>query len=769
MLNKKTLAHIRRPLPIAVARYGAATGIAIISGMGTPALAQSVRETALEEVVVTASKRGEQRLQDIPVAVQALNANQIRNEVATELSELAPQISSLVVQDLGPGDREYIIRGVNSTATATVGVYYDEAVITARSKQDGGGRQADIELHDLARVEVLKGPQGTLYGASSMSGTVRYIPNRPNSQELEASVGGTLSTTEDGGDNFQVNGMLNLPVIQDVLALRAVGWTTDEDGFIDNTLLGNEDINDNQVDGGKLAFEWAANDQLLISGFALRQDREVGGTSRQMPVLQDTFAENQAAFAGPLAASGFGMPAAEERTVQSYSITEWDEELELYSGKFEWTHAKGNLLGAISQFERTVDFNFDSTPILLFFGVPLPAITSQPQEREITNAELRWSSNFDGPAQVLVGGFYSEEDKDFVTQVIASGPDGRPLADFEPGDPNTIFGRSKTDTLEQQAVFGEVEYQLTERWTVLGGVRWYSFDIDSANQELQPFGGTPSEVPTRFSVDDDQVTGKLNITYNISDDALVYGTWSQGYRPGGTNDVAFIPPGTPVPPAGFGPDELDNWELGWKLSLLENRVTMNGAVYFIDWQDIQVSSFDANSPFEVVRNEGEAEVTGIEFDIQARPMPGLDLSLAASVQEAEYTSVIPGSGPDAPFALDGQSIPNVPDFQIGASAQYRWLVSGAMEASARLAYSYTDDRLTQPNDPVANVPLDSYSLVNARLGLETDSWNVALFAKNLLDEEDAAVDGINTNQDPRAIITVRPRTIGLQFQYRFDG
>ena len=769
MLNRKQLAHTRRPLPIAVARYGAATGIAIISGMGTPALAQSVSETALEEVVVSASKRGEQRLQDIPVAVQALNANQIRNEVATELSELAPQISSLVVQDLGPGDREYIIRGVNSTATATVGVYYDEAVITARSKQDGGGRQADIELHDLARVEVLKGPQGTLYGASSMSGTVRYIPNRPNSRELEASVGGTLSTTEDGGDNFQVNGMLNLPVIQDVLALRAVGWTTDEDGFIDNTLLDNEDINDNQVDGGKLAFEWAANDQLLVSGFALRQDREVGGTSRQMPVLQDTFAENQAAFAEPLAASGFGMPAAEERTVQSYTITEWDEELELYSGKFEWTHAKGNLLGAISQFERTVDFNFDSTPVLLSFGVPVPAITSQPQEREITNAELRWSSNFDGPVQVLVGGFYSEEDKDFVTQVIASGPDGRPLADFEPGDPNSIFGRSKTDTLEQQAVFGEVEYQLNERWTVLGGVRWYSFDIASENQELQPFGGTPSEVPTRFSVDDDKVTGKLNITYNVSDDAMVYGTWSQGYRPGGTNDVAFIAPGTPVPPAGFGPDELDNWELGWKLSLLENRVTMNGAVYFIDWQDIQVSSFDANSPFEVVRNEGEAEVTGIEFDIQARPMPGLDLSLAASFQEAEFTSTIPGSSPDAPFALDGQSIPNVPDFQIGASAQYRWLVSGAMEAAARLSYSYTDDRLTQPNDPAVNVPLDSYSLVNARLGLENDSWNVALFAKNLLDEEDAAIDGINSNQDPRAIVTVRPRTIGLQLQYRFGG
>ena len=229
----------------------------------------SADEYVLEEVLVTATKRGEVVMQDMAVAIQAVTEDQMRNQVATEISDLAPQISSLVVQDLGPGDRKYIIRGVNSTATATVGVYYDEAVITARSKQDGGGRQADIELHDLARVEVLKGPQGTLYGASSMSGTVRYVPNKPNLSQVEGAIGGTASTTEDGGDNYQMNGMINIPLIKDKLAARALAWTTDEDGYIDNLILGNDDINDNEVTGYKLALEWAATDDLTLSFFGL--------------------------------------------------------------------------------------------------------------------------------------------------------------------------------------------------------------------------------------------------------------------------------------------------------------------------------------------------------------------------------------------------------------------------------------------------------------------------------------------------------------------
>ena len=735
--------------------------------------------------MITASKRGEQALQEVPIAVQAVTGDQIRRQVALELIDLAPRISSLVVQDLGPGDRKYIIRGVNSTATSAVGVYYDEAPITARTKQDGGGRQADFELHDIDRIEVLKGPQGTLYGASSSAGTIRYIPNRPDATAIEADVGSLLSTTEDGGENYSVNGMFNLPVIDDTLAFRGVGWYTNDDGFVDNVLLGNDDINDNEVWGAKLAAEWQAVNTITISGFAMYQDRDVGGTSRQMPVVQDILAANRTTFAPELGAFGFGQPSGDERTTQSYTVTNWDENATLYNGKFEWEVLSGNLLATASYFKREVEFKFDSTPILLTFGVPVPAITNQPQERKVKSGEIRWSSDFDGPVQVIAGGFYSDEDKDFETQVIATGSDGKVLSPWNPGvgDPNSIFGRTKEDSLNSWALFTEAEWFITDQFSVLGGIRYYDFDVKSSNVETQPFGGVPSLVPVSFKIDGDETSYKANATYRFTDELLIYGTYSEGYRPGGTNDVSFVAPGSPPPPAGFGPDELKNYEFGWKSEWLDNSLTFNGAVFFIDWSDLQTATFDASSPFNVVRNAGSAEITGFEFDVNWTPTDNLFLSLTGSIQNAEYTDDVPGIDggdsaaippvPPAFFALDGDDIPNVPDYQFGAIGEYTWpgLFANA-DASVRVDWSYVDDRITEPNSPqrsdltAFNVDLDSFHLVGLRAGLDTDKWTAALFVKNLFDEDESAYDGINSGQDPRAIITARPRTIGIQLQYR---
>ncbi len=736
--------------------------------IGATLFMQGALAAEREEMMITAQKRGEQALQDVPIAIQAISSDQIRNAAALELSDIAPWISSLVVQDLGPGDRKYIIRGINSTATSAVGVYYDEAPITARTKQDGGGRQASIELHDIERIEVLKGPQGTLYGASSSAGTIRYVPYRPDASAVDFNVGGQLSSTEDGGENYNINGMVNVPVVADVFALRAGGWYTKDDGFIDNLLLGNEDINDNEVTGAKLAGDWIISENWTLSAFGLYQNREVGGTSRQMPTLQDNLATNRAAFATELAAAGFGQPDAQKRTTQSYTVTPWDEDLTLFGGKLEWDVGPGSLLVAVNYFEREIDFNFDSTPILLNFGVPVPAITVQPQKREVTNAELRWASNLDGPVQFVVGGFVSREDKDFETQVIASGSDGQPLGPFMPGDANAIFGRTKTDELDQEAVFGEVEWFINDQLSVLGGLRWYQFDIESVNTETQAFAPSTGFSPD-FQVDDDKVTGKVNLTYRFTDDALVYGTISQGFRPGGTNDVSFIEVGQPIPPPGFGPDELTNYELGWKTSIMENRIDFNGAVFFIDWEDLQTATFDPATPFAVVRNAGEAEIIGIEFDVSATPVDGFYLNLSGSFQNAEYASDVPGNDPDVPFAKDGQSIPNVPDFQFGAIAEYSWQAFGGTEATIRGDWSFQDDRIIFPNDPANDIKLDSFHLLGARIGLDGDNWSVALFVKNLLDEDNAAYDGINSGQDPEAIITARPRTIGVQLQYRMGA
>jgi outer membrane receptor protein involved in Fe transport len=573
--------------------------------------------------------------------------------------------------------------------------------------------------------------------------------------------------------------MLNVPLVSDTLALRAVGWYTQEDGFIDNLLLNREDINDNEVTGAKLAGEWIISDNWTLSAFGLYQNREVGGTSRQMPILQDTLATNRA---GPdveptLTALGFGQPAGAKRTTQQYALTPWDEDTTLLNGAVEWGVGPGNLVATVSYFEREVEFHFDSSPICIFFvscsisGPLVTADTNQPQEREVTSGEARWSSAFDGPVQFVAGGFYSTEDKMFASQVVETGADGTILAPFEPGadEPGvnaTVFGRTKEDELDQWAVFGEAEWFITEQLSVLGGLRYYDFEITSSNVEQQPFFRAPSLVPTNFTEEGDEVTFKANATYRLTDDALIYATYSEGYRPGGTNDVAFIAPGDPPPPPGFGPDNLTNYEIGWKTSLLENRIDFNGAVFYIDWEDLQTATFDPESPFEVVRNAGEAEITGVEFDVSATPVDGFYISLTGSFQNAEYASDVPGNDPDVPFALDGQSIPNVPDYQFGAIAEYSWQAFGETEAMIRGDWSYQDDRIIFPNDPVSDIPLDSFHLFGVRAALEAENWTVALFVRNLFDEDNAAFDGINSGQDPRSIVTARPRTIGIQLQYR---
>ena len=187
---------------------------------------------------MTATKRGVQKLQDVPIAIQAFTSDQLDKMRVQDFADFAPFVSSLSYQDNGPGDKEYIIRGINSTGASTVGVYWDEAVITANNPNDGGGRNADIKLFDMERIEVLKGPQGTLYGASSMSGTIRFITNKPDASAFDANIGGEWSDTEKGGSNYTAHGMLNIPLAKDELAMRFVGWTVQNDGFIDQYGVG---------------------------------------------------------------------------------------------------------------------------------------------------------------------------------------------------------------------------------------------------------------------------------------------------------------------------------------------------------------------------------------------------------------------------------------------------------------------------------------------------------------------------------------------------
>lgn len=720
----------------------------------------------LEEIIVTSTKRGAQALQNVPVTVQALTDDLIDIVGATDFTELAGKIPGFAFQDQGPGDREYVIRGINSRGTATTGVYYGEAVITGNNKQDGGGRQAEIELHDLSRVEVLKGPQGTLFGASSMSGTVRFIPNDPNLSEINARAEVELATTEHGDESYRANGMVNVPVIQDKLAVRAVGWVRRDGGYVDNLRLDEKDINDTDVTGGRLMVKAQATESLSLTATAIYQERDVDGSSRiNIGALQPTFQQL-------ITDAGFSVDPVGRLTNQEFTKNNWNEELQLYSLVAEWSTDFGTLTAASSYFDQSIDFRFDSTPILAFFGVPAPALTFQPQSRDIWSNEIRFASNFEGPIQFVLGGFLARESRDFEVQVLATGPDGLPLG---PWDPNTdffigppgaaIFGRQKFDEQDEEALFGEITFQATEQLSFIVGARYYQSDLMSDAIQTKPFVGFPPAQNPAFSVVEkaDKTTLRFNVSYQATDDVLVYANAAQGFRNGGTNDNAINPANIDLP-VSFGPDSLWSYEAGWKTRFADRRVTFNGALYAIRWKNIQVGDFNPSSPFPFVQNAGKASVDGVEMELTVNPVQGLTFVLAGSYQDARLTEDFPAGDI---LGLKGDEIPNIPEFQFGGSIEYVWPVMDGFEASLRGDLSYRDsvNTLFRTEDPF-NVRLDSYTLIDVQASLSNERWRATVYVKNLTDKL-AQFDAINSSQDPLSYFVARPRTIGIRGSVNF--
>ena len=765
-----------------------ALGVATVLAVTVPALAQNAsteaqsNELGIEEITVTAAKRGAQKLQDVPMAITALTGDTLEDMGIADFSGVAGQIPGLVYQDLGPGDKEYVIRGINSTGAATVGVYYDEAVITARNKQDGGGRQADIKLYDLERVEVLKGPQGTLYGAGSMSGTIRLVSNKPNPTEIEGHVESEISGTHKGGTNYLLNGMLNFPIVEDKLALRAVGWITDNSGFIDQVRLPFQNINTENVEGGRVTVRAWPSENLTLTGSVTIQNTKSNGSSR--------FTPGNEFFAIPV--PGFPNVSGCDLCNVDFTQSPFRGRINIYSGTAEYRSSYGTLLATTNWFERGIDFAFDSTPILFVFGVPVPAVTLQPQHRRVYSNEIRFSSDLPGPIQFVLGGFLSREKKNFAVRVLTVDVNGLPVGNFDTtpagdaligadgmflnGDEgNTFFGRIRNISIDQEAVFGEVSYDILDNLKATFGTRWFTSKITSFETNDKPFAGFPPESGPQFITigsRDNKVTYKFNISYQATPDRLFYFTAAQGFREGGVNDAGI--PQIAKLPREFRPDSLWNYEVGAKTSWFDNRLVVNGAAFLIVWNNIQVEGQDPTGAFTFKRNAGKAEVDGLELEITALPTQGLTMTAGGSWERARLTQDSPAADADpstpefdANAGLKGDRIPNVPRWTFNATTQYIWPIAGDLDGLFRVDWSYHGNSANQfrPTSPFF-VRLNDYNLVNIRAGITWHDWRLIAFATNLFDVR-AQVDAIRAQQDPLAFLTVRPRTAGVNLSKKF--
>jgi iron complex outermembrane recepter protein len=775
----------------------AAVGIAATLGAPLTAMGQTASNSGgLEEIVVTANKLNAQKVLDIPVSVQAIGGDALQAAGVSGIMDVAGEIPGLSIQDLGPGDKKYVIRGINSTGDATTGVYYGEAVISGSNADDGGGFESDIRLYDLNRIEVLRGPQGTLYGASSMSGTIRFVPNSPDLNTL----GGYLTTegsqTSHASGNYNVNGALNLPIIDGMLAVRLVGWKLYDSGYIDQTRVGQgvtaltnvgtskapifkslpvvglgfkKGVNDDDVGGGRAIVRFQPTDNLTIDANYTTQTETSGGSSRYTP-------------AGVAAFSGGPIPPIQGCDLCNTDVTlsPWSDNLKIFGLTVEYKTGVGTITGTTNQYNRTTDFTFDSTPVLVSFNVPVPAETLEPRTRKVNSSELRFASDFNSPVNFVAGVYREHETQDLAVQVITTGGNGLVTGPFStstaddaldfPGVGDTFFGRTDTRSDTQYAGFGEATWKITDAWTAVAGIRYFTETLNGVQTQTHPFGGFPGAPNLVPIVDPEQkfnkVTWKVNSSYKFSEELLAYGTISTGFRSGGLNAVSE--PFEPIP-AAYSPDSLTNFELGAKGRVFGGLFDYQADVYFIKWDNIQVQETTADGAFVYQGNAGTAHVKGVEFELTAHPFQYLAASLAGSYQDAYLTQ-----GAGAPqYALNptlgrtGDAIPNVPKFQLNFGLNYTAPLTGTWQGLVATDVTYRGAvNAYFASNTQFNIPLASYTLLNLRLGVINGPWSVTAFARNLTDKR-AQVSAINSSQDPDALLTVRPRTIGLTATRKF--
>ncbi len=770
-------------------------------------LVQAAGAAQLEEVVVTATKRGATDVQSLAESIHAISGSDLEVKRQINFEDFAGSVPGLQFQDLGPGDKEYIIRGINGNGPSVVGAYFDEYVISANDQQDGGGKNAPIKLIDLERVEVLNGPQGTLYGANSMAGNIRFIARKPDLSEVGAYADLDFSDTEDGGQNYLVSGVLNLPLVKDVLGVRLVGYYESHDGWIDQprreqTLLGvttfdklDEEINSFETAGGRISLRWTPNDALTVDAVYLNQQMDVDGASRftakgtpAWPAQPPAIAALGAPFA-PLP----GVPALTPTTdFINTDITESprDDDVELFGGTIGYEVPFGTFSLAASHFDHDIEFTFDSTPILLFFGVPIPGITVQPQSYETTMVELRFASAFEGPLNFVGGVYYQKDENDFAVRVTTTDGQGGAVP-WDPLNANdalvaggtAFFGRFRNDEIEQGALFGEVTWDFMERWQLLAGFRWFGASLESrqaTEHGFAPAGPSPAAgtvVGTTVNGNaiglleqsDDTVRPKASLSFQWTDEVLVYALYSEGFRVGGINNGNQ--PFAPGIPATFESDELQNIEFGIKSRWLDSRVQANATVFLIDWDNIQVEPRDPAGNIPFTTNGGAAEVNGIEWAIEALLSEQLTLNFTGTYffdhELSEDQPVLPGASPFVIVGRDGDKIPNTPDFQLYGSL--RWDTQlWSKPASFLIDVTHRDDTNTEfvPTSPF-NIALDSYTVVNLFANVDVDEhFSVGFYAKNLTDEL-AVFDGIGTFQDPASIVAARPRTFGFNVRWTY--
>lgn len=759
--------------PHALAQVSAAIAAALaVQGLARAqdASAQSARAGSefLEEVVVTANRR-EENVQAVPASIQVLDGTVLDRLGANDFEDYLNSISSVGMTRSGSGSVKAGVRGVSNVigsesgvgdSTSTVGLYLNDVPI------QGSGPLPDLALYDIQRIEVLKGPQGTLYGEGAMGGAIKMILTPADASTFSTRAEGAVSSTEDGGTNYEVKGAVNLPLISDRMAARVVASYRDDSGFVDNTRQGIEDIDSSTTLNVRALLDWELTDAFSAEVLALHQDFD-----------QDDFSE-VVSGAGDLQSN-----LAEDR----YNEVKFD----LYALTLKYDFGGAELVSSTSswknereRFERAATVGFFLNFTLEPFGLPPVAPTDAQGftlflDQKAFTQELRLSSTGDARFDWTVGAFYRDaeqkstgydtiQDMTPINDAIIAAGFFPPQAVFES---SYAFESKIEEQFKQTAVYAEADVEVVERLNLKVGARWFQEDLDLSQRDEGlnlvaldlEFLGIPNPSFRETSADDDDLIGRVGLSYRLSDARMVYALVSQGFRSGGPNFSGGLA-GTTVPEL-FESDSLINYEIGAKTAWLDGRLIANASVYYIDWSDVQVRVSGTNTAF--IGNAGEAQVRGGEVQLIAVPSDRWQLGLNLGLLRSELSSLAPGVA-----GRVGADLPNAPETTGSAYVQYGWPVGEWGDGIARFDYLYVDEQaieLLPPTGTTDDYYLDAYDLGRFQIGLQSSRWSAFVFADNLWNER-AVTSKTRLNPPSSAeerLSVVRPRTIGVRFVLSF--
>jgi iron complex outermembrane recepter protein len=779
---------LRRAMPVASALLGFIPA--------AHAADEQPDNVGLAEVVVTAQKRTE-NMQDVPVSIQAFGTEKLEQMNVSSFDDYAKLIPSLSFQaQTGPSFEHTYMRGVasggdgnHSGSQPSVGMYLDEQPVTTI---DGN---LNIHIYDIQRIEALSGPQGTLYGASSESGTIRIITNKPDPKAFAAGYDLEGNTVDHGGQGYKFEGFVNLP-ITDYMAVRLVGWDQKDAGFIDNVhgtaffpasnlTVDNatqvrKDFNDVETRGGRAALKVDLNDNWTILPQFMGQVIDTNGN----------FAYNPAV--GPLETVKFLPEETHDSWVQSALTVE---------GKisdFDLTYTGAYLTRNTHETEDYTDYSLAYNSYFQNNAGevinPTQYIVGTDHYTKISN-EVRLSSPQAWPVR-FTAGLFQQRQAHYITQnyLINSGGPGQQVADdfSVPGWPGTIWLTQEVRTDRDSAAFTEISWDILSNLTLNTGIRYYTFDNTlggfygfNANYygaegtgtcipNSPPFHGAPcSDLNGRSTGSGN--TPKINLTYKFDKDKMVYATWSKGFRPGGVNRNG----GGSLPP--YKPDYLSNYELGWKTTWLENTLRWNGAIFDEKWKDFQFAYLGANA-LTIIANAGNAEIRGGETDVEWAVTRSFTLSGSLSVMLAKLTQDYcddPGgtdcnlAAGNEQFAPNGTHLPVTPRVKGNITARYNFPVfqyAGYVQGTAEYVGARTADLRVLAAQELGPEP--AYALVDLAAGMTFKNMTAEVYMTNAFDRlavinRFAECDALTCG--PVNVYTVpnQPRTIGVRFGQRF--